>query len=232
MLSCTSINESGSLELPLFGEVRHPLLNHFFINGKTANARSSLASNAHSLLAFDPSTPFRAASAAVGQGVAGGEEQRGEVAPVRKQDARHDAAAELAVRHVDEPDALADDAPYELARRPSPPAFVLAALRAPDLGRVDAAHAHVALRGDARPHPGLDLEGVTVDHSRHARGHALLEGRRAGRERKGQGGDSAYDESGPVAHFGSPRVPRVVSSCSNWVSQKGYRRNRDLRTGA
>lgn len=142
--------------------------------------------------------------------MAGGEEQRGEVAPVRQQDARHDAAAELAVRHVDEPDALADDAPHEIARGQAPPAFILAALRAPDLGRVDAAHAHAALRGDARPYPGLDLEGVAVDHPLHPRRHALLERRRLRRERQGEGGDSERDESGPVAHFGSPRVPRVM----------------------
>lgn len=142
--------------------------------------------------------------------MAGGEEQRGEIAPVRQQDARHDAAAELAVRHVDEPDLIADDAPHEIARRQAPPAFILAALCSANLRRVDAAHPHVALRGDARPHPGLDLEGVAVDHSRHKRGHALLKRRRVGRERKREGDDSAYDESGPVAHLGSPRVPRVV----------------------
>ena len=34
--------------------------------------------------------------------MAGGDEERGEVAPVRQPHARHDAAAELAVRHVDE----------------------------------------------------------------------------------------------------------------------------------
>lgn len=49
--------------------------------------------------------------------MASGEQQRGEVASVRQQEARHDVAAELAVRYVDEPDVRADDAAHEIARR-------------------------------------------------------------------------------------------------------------------
>lgn len=129
--------------------------------------------------------------------MAGGEEQRGEVAPVREPHACDDAAGVLAEAHVDEPYLRADDAADEFAGSSAPPAFVLAAPRPPaGLGRVDAPYPNIGLRDDARPGPGLDLEGVAVDDSRHARRHALIERRSTRRERKNEGDDSAQDGSG------------------------------------